>query len=256
MARVSYMKSTRAKAQLTSYQTVPYYAGKLTLFAPGLTSALIKWLTGALGLDESIVNAVEKLRLPDGHLRFCKEVTESLVTEMHGNPVGYAQAVTDAPFLKDADINHSDFRPDDGVAVLPRYNELSVLRLMLGNGTGNPDDPHDKQLGKITNPTVHIALGQFRRVMNMLIQEFGKPAQVVLEAARDLNKSPKEKDEIEKLIKTNERRNDRFRDELETGSCTRPAILPVSCVPMLKRFSTRRTLTINAATMSGCCRAA
>jgi len=38
MARVSYMTSTRAKAQLTSYQTVLYYAGKLTLFAPGLTA--------------------------------------------------------------------------------------------------------------------------------------------------------------------------------------------------------------------------
>lgn len=178
-------------------------------------AALIEWLTGTLGLDESIANAVEQLRLPDGHLRFCKEVTEALVTEMRGNPIDYVQAATDAPLLRDADINHSDFRPDDGVATLPRYNELSVLRRMLGNGTGNPDDPHDKQLGKITNPTVHIALGQFRRVINMLIHEFGKPAQVVLEATRDLNKSPKEKDEVEKLIKTNERRNDRFRDELE-----------------------------------------
>jgi len=37
MARVSYMKSTRAKAPPTPKQTVPYHAGKLTLFALGLT---------------------------------------------------------------------------------------------------------------------------------------------------------------------------------------------------------------------------
>lgn len=178
-------------------------------------ATVIDWLTGTLGLDEPTAKAVEKLRLPEGHLRFCKEVTEALVAEMRAYPVDYAQAVIGAPLLSNSEINHSDFRPDDGVPTLPHYNELQVLRRMLGNGTGNPDDPHDKRLGKITNPTVHIALGQFRRVMNALIHEYGKPAQVVLEAARDLNKSPKEKNEVEKLIKANERRNDRYRDELE-----------------------------------------
>ena len=37
LARVSYMTSTRAKAQLTPNQTDQFYTGKLTLFAPGLT---------------------------------------------------------------------------------------------------------------------------------------------------------------------------------------------------------------------------
>jgi hypothetical protein len=37
LARVSYMKSTRAKAQITPNRTDQYYTGKLTLFAPGLT---------------------------------------------------------------------------------------------------------------------------------------------------------------------------------------------------------------------------
>lgn len=177
--------------------------------------ALTEWLTDALSLDPATAEAVERVSLPDGHLRFCKEVVDALVVEMRSDAIDYTEAVLRAPLLSDADINHSDFRPDDGVALLPRYNELPVLQRMLGNGTGNPDDPIDKRLGKITNPTVHIALGQFRRVMNMLIREYGKPAEVVLEAARDLNKSPKEKDEIDKLIKANTKRNDRYREELE-----------------------------------------
>jgi len=37
LARVSYMTSTRAMAQLTPNQTDQYYTGKLTFFAPGLT---------------------------------------------------------------------------------------------------------------------------------------------------------------------------------------------------------------------------
>ena len=184
--------------------------------------ALVSWLMENLDLDAVTAGDVEKIRLPDGHLRFCKDVVEALNVEMRSDAIDYAQAVLRAPLLSDADINHSDFRPDDGVGVLPRYNELPVLQRLLGNGTGNPDEPHDKRLGKITNPTVHIALGQFRRVMNILIHEFGKPEEIVLEAARDLNKSPKEKDEIDKLIKANTKRNDRFREELEEEGYLKP----------------------------------
>ena len=183
---------------------------------------LVTWLMAEHGLERSVAEAVERIHLPDKHLRFCREVTEALVTEMRNDVIDYSDAVERAPLLSDADVTHSDFRPDMGRDSLPRYNELEHLRRMLGNGTGNPDDPPDKRFGKITNPTVHIALGQFRRVMNMLIAEFGKPAEVVLEAARDLNKSPKEKDEIDKLIRANTKRNDGYREELEEAGLLKP----------------------------------
>lgn len=184
--------------------------------------ALIGWLTEELGLDVETAAAVEQVRLPDGHVRLCKEVVEALVIELRNDAIDYTEAVLRAPLLLASAINHSDFRPDYGLPMLPRYNELSALRRMLGNGTDNPADQHDKRFGKITNPTVHIALGQFRRVMNMLIREYGKPTEVVLEAVRDLSKSPKEKEEIDKLIKSNERRNDRFRVELEKVGVLHP----------------------------------
>lgn len=183
---------------------------------------LIRWLMAEHGLGRAEAEAVEKVHLPDRHLRFCKEVTEALVAEMRADAIDYSEAVLQAPLLSDADMTHSGFRPDTGLDTLPRYNELEHLRRLLGNGTGNPADPPDKRHGKITNPTVHIALGQFRRVMNMLIQEFGKPAEVVLEAARDLSKSPKEKDEIEKQIRANTKRNDKFREDLEEEGLLQP----------------------------------
>ena len=184
--------------------------------------ALTDWLMQTLDLDKETAAAVERIRLPEKHLRFCKDVTEALVVEMRSDAIDYAKAVERAPLLSDLDITHSDFRPVAGMGTLPRYNELAHIQRMLGNGTGNPQDPPDKRLGKITNPTVHIALGQFRRVMNMLIQEFGKPTEIVLEAARDLSKSPQEKDEIEKLIAANTKRNDRYREELENEGLLKP----------------------------------
>ena len=184
--------------------------------------ALVQWLTGTLGLDADTASAVEGVRLPDGHLRFCREALEALVTEMRSDVISYSEAVEQAPLLADADINHSDARPDFGVDTLPPYNELPVLQRMLGTGTGNPEDPHDLRLGRITNPTVHIGLNQFRRVVNMLIAEYGKPEEIVLEAARDLSRSPRERAEVEERIKDNERRNDGYRRQLEEEGVIAP----------------------------------
>lgn len=182
--------------------------------------ALIDWLTGTLGLDRETASSVEKVRLPDGHLRFCQKATEAMVGEMRGDVITYNEAVERAPVL--SGIDFTDSRPEKGLNRLPYYNELPQLQRLLGNGTDNLDDPHDIRLGKITNPTVHIALNQFRRVINMLIKEYGHPAQVVLEATRDLGKSSREKDEIDKMIKVNEKRNDRFRADLEETGYLKP----------------------------------
>jgi len=165
---------------------------------------------------------LEKIRLPDGHLRFCKKATRAIVAEMRQDNITYDEAVKRAPDLGGAGLDHSDFRPDVAVDVLPPYNRLDVLQRMIGNGTNNPDDPDERRFGKITNPTVHIALGQFHRVMNLLIHEFGKPAEVVLETARDLRKSTDELKNINSEIKKNEARNNRWRQELEEAGLLLP----------------------------------
>lgn len=187
-----------------------------------ISEDLINWLKTTLGLSHLNSVGIEKIRLPEGHIRFCKEVAEALVVEMRSDTIDYSEAVLRAPILAEADLNHSDFRPDDGLPTLPRYNELAVLQRMIGNGTNNLADPDDKRLGKIANPTVHIALGQFRRVINMLIHYYGKPNEIVLESARDLNKSPKEKEKIQELVRFNTNRNDKFREELVKANLLQP----------------------------------
>jgi CRISPR-associated endonuclease Csn1 len=183
---------------------------------------LIDALRGDFGFSPETATALEKVRLPDGHLRFCEKATHAIVVEMRQDNITYDEAVNRAPDLGGAGLNHSDFRPDAGVDILPPYNRLEVLQRIIGNGTGNPDDPDERRYGKITNPTVHIALGQFRRVMNMLIQRYGKPAEVVLETARDLRKSTEELKNINSEINKNEARNDRWRQELEEAGLLLP----------------------------------
>ena len=176
---------------------------------------LICWLIARHGLSRCIAEKVEKIPLPDGHLRFCKTATQAIIEELRHDVIPYDEAVRRAPLLGGAGLDHSDFQADEGVDMLPPYNQLPVLQRMIGNGTGDPKDPDLVRFGRITNPTVHIALGQFRRVMNALIAEYGKPAQVVIEATRDMAKSAEELNNIEKTIRDNEKRNDRWRAELQ-----------------------------------------
>ena len=176
---------------------------------------LIGWLMQTHSLLREVAEKVEKIPLPDGHLRFCKVATQAIVEELRCDVITYDEAVRRARSLGGAGIDHSDFQADEGVDTLPPYNQLPVLQRMIGNGTGDPKDPDLVRYGRITNPTVHIALGQFRRVMNALIAEYGKPAQVVIEATRDMAKSGEELKQIERTIRDNEKRNDRWRVELE-----------------------------------------
>lgn len=185
-------------------------------------------LTGEFDLPRDIAERVEKIALPSGHLMLGLRATRVIVQAMRDEVVVYSDAIERASerglFGDGVVVHHSDLRPegDPGLPRLPRYYELPTLRRMIGTGTGNPEDPPEVRFGKIANPTVHIALGQFRRVMNALIDRYGKPNQVVIETTRDMAKSARELNEIDTEIKKNTRRNDAWREELEENGILTP----------------------------------
>jgi CRISPR-associated endonuclease Csn1 len=181
-----------------------------------------------VGLAPDVAAKVEKITLPPGHLMLGLRATRAIVEAMREDVVVYSDAIKRASerglFGEGVFVHHSDLRPegDQGQQRLPRYYELPVLQRMIGTGTGNPDDAPEVRFGKIGNPTVHIALGQFRRVMNALIDRYGKPDQVVIETTRDMAKSARELNEIDAEIKKNTKRNDAWREELEENGILGP----------------------------------
>ena len=185
-------------------------------------------MTAECGLPRDIAERVEKVTLASGHLMLGLRATCAIVQAMREEVIVYSDAIKRASerglFGDGVVLHHSDLRPvgDPGSPRLPRYYELSALQRMIGTGTGNPDDPPEIRFGKISNPTVHIALGQFRRVMNALIDRYGKPDQVVIETTRDMAKSARELNEIDAEIKKNTKRNDAWREELEESGILAP----------------------------------
>ena len=85
----------------------------------------------------------------------------------------------------------------------------------MGTSTGNPNDPRDVRYGRIANPTVHVGLNQLRRLINALINRYGRPDEIVLELSRELKKNKKQKDKLKKDIGENRKANDARRADLE-----------------------------------------
>ena len=116
-------------------------------------------------------------------------------------------------------LNNPSATMMDG-ALLPYYGKIipeSVVARkysdqQLSQVSTNVDE---LECGKIGNPTVHIVLGQVRRVVNRIIEKYGKPTQIHIEIVRDLKMSREQKQKYQKSISENEKANKRFKEDLE-----------------------------------------
>ncbi|MFT4075091.1 MAG: HNH endonuclease domain-containing protein [Asticcacaulis sp.] len=171
--------------------------------------ALIAYLMATYGLAEDTARATANIRLPEGHDNLGLTATTHILEALKANVITYDKAVK-AAF---PDKHHSHERESEVFDQLPYYGEV-LQRHTLG-GTLNPADKPDKKYGRLSNPTVHVALNQLRRVVNGLVKEYGHPEQIVLELARDLKLSQKQKDELAKSQKDNEKNNARRKAEIE-----------------------------------------
>jgi CRISPR-associated endonuclease Csn1 len=170
------------------------------------------WLVSKFNLENDSAKAVANAHLPEGHGRLGLTATGKILDALKAEVVTYDQAVIKADLG-----HHSDFRTGEVWDELPYYGE--ILDRQIPPGTNDPDAPDDVRFGRITNPTVHIGLGQLRRIINEIIRAYGKPAEIVVELARDLKLNEKQKKEVNKKIKDNteaaKKRSEKLINELK-----------------------------------------
>lgn len=73
----------------------------------------------------------------------------------------------------------------------------------------------DREIQKIKNPVVITALFEIRKLVNEIIESYGKPNKIKVELARDLKASKKNRLDTRRTQQTLEKENDRVKDELE-----------------------------------------
>ena len=172
------------------------------------------WLRDEFDLSEEAAEAVAAAPLPRGTGNLSMAAIERLLPLMqHGRR--YHDAVSAAGLG-----HHSDMRGDGGMARLPYYGKV-LARHVLG---GRPDGSSEQErYGRVANPTVHIALGQVRRLFNAISECYGKPGEVVIELARELKQSEEQRRDYERQQAKNRERNDRLRALAEAAGNPEPS---------------------------------
>jgi CRISPR-associated endonuclease Csn1 len=154
---------------------------------------LVQWLIQTHALDTVHAEATAKAQLPEGYGRLGLTATTRILEKLTSGVVTYADAVAACGW------HHSNQRTGECLDRLPYYGE--VLDRHVLPGTYDPTDDEVTRYGRITNPTVHIGLNQLRRLVNRIIEVYGKPDQIVVELARDLKQSEDQKREATKRIR-------------------------------------------------------
>ncbi|MCK0167273.1 type II CRISPR RNA-guided endonuclease Cas9 [Jannaschia sp. S6380] len=170
-------------------------------------AALVDWLIDRFGVDRERAVATANAPLPEGYARLGLRATKDILVALEEDVITYDKAVAACG------MHHSDGRTGEVLERLPYYGE--VLDRHVIPGSGDPADDPVERYGRITNPTVHIGLGQLRRLVNRIIEVHGKPDEIVVELARDLKLSEKQKDEANKRSNANRANAERRSAQLQ-----------------------------------------
>jgi CRISPR-associated endonuclease Csn1 len=167
---------------------------------------LVEWLVAEAALDAASAERVAGAFLPDGHCRLGLRAIRKILPYLEAG-ANYPEAARKAGF-DHALAPTGELLPS---GYLPYYGEWLQDDLL---GSGDPNDPNDRRWGRFPNPTVHIGLGQVRRVVNGLIRGYGAPAEIAVEMTRDFKLSPTQLAKVEKEQAENQRRNEARRQSL------------------------------------------
>lgn len=122
---------------------------------------------------------------------------------------------------------HHSFNPNETLLEeLPYYGQI-LSNTVMGAHPEADDSNLEYKYGKIANPTVHIALNQLRKVVNSLIQHYGKPEQVVVELSRDISNSAEKRTEYYRKQVQKEKENDRIRGKIRELGILNPTAFDI-----------------------------
>ena len=169
--------------------------------------AIAEW-----GMSEEQADAVANVSPPPGYGNLSEKAISKILPHLADGLV-FSDAVREADYR-----HHSDFRNEEAHDELPYYGAVLERDAVGANRTKDPvRHGEPAHYGRIANPTVHIGLGQLRRVVNGLIDAYGKPQEIVVEVARELKLNREQKIERQRQQRAGAERNSRLRDDLESA---------------------------------------
>ncbi|AMY71134.1 type II CRISPR RNA-guided endonuclease Cas9 [Frigidibacter mobilis] len=165
-------------------------------------AALVDWIMDRYGFDRDRARAIADAPLPEGFGRLGETATRAVLAVLIGGTTEQ-EVLTYSEAVAACGWDHSRLGTGEVLDRLPYYGQ--VLDRHVLPGTGRPEDDEITRFGRITNPTVHIGLGQVKRLVNKVIDAWGRPHEMVVELARDLKMSEDQKRNLAKVNAQNQR---------------------------------------------------
>ncbi|WP_416193873.1 type II CRISPR RNA-guided endonuclease Cas9 [Nitrobacter sp. TKz-YC01] len=177
---------------------------------------LIAWLESECALDGAAAPRVANTTLPDGHCRLGLRALKKIVPIMQdGFEDDGKSGIRFYNAAKKADPRYDPAQQADGVLSqtgrLPYYGQWLQDAVV---GSGDARHQKEKQYGQFPNPTVHIGLGQLRRIVNELIDRFGPPTEIAIEFTRALKLSEQQKAEKQREQRRNQEKNEKRKEKI------------------------------------------
>ena len=157
------------------------------------------------GLSVTAAKALVDVELPDGYGNLSEKALNKIVPHLRKGK-DYSEA-------KKAEEYEDSIHDGEILDELPYYG--IPLKRRVGSGKKDSKKSDEEHYGRIANPTVHIGLNQLRQVVNALIRRYGHPEEIVIEFARELKHSKKERDKIQKQQSEKQKKNNEYRKKLQ-----------------------------------------
>ncbi len=138
-------------------------------------------------LDDAKISTLLSAPLPDGYGSLSLKAIEKLL-----------------PFL-DQGMIYSASNPEESALHAAGYLRRDQLQRRLFDFLPDPQRRKNTPIGNIPNPVVKRTLSEVRKLVNAIIREYGKPDEIHVEMARDLQMGKLKRDEYSKSIRERER---------------------------------------------------
>lgn len=169
------------------------------------------WLVSKWKLTGKQADACLCARLEDGYGRLGKRALGQLLPHLESG-LNYSESVIAAGFVDPLQCVQERSH-------LPYYGEILENYTMPhpAHGRAGMEDIEEVRFGRIPNPTVHIGLNQLRRVVNALIDRYGKPSLIRVELAREFYFSERDYSEAKTRQTKNRKFNEEAKEEIFTS---------------------------------------
>lgn len=168
---------------------------------------IIDWLNGRMPfLTEEQKDYILNVNLPEGYGSLSSKALQKLIVFLEKG-MTYYDACDKAGYHEVQEKKQRDR--------LPYYGEILYKKLLGGTFAAEDKDNPEIYYGRINNPTVHIALNQVRRLVNEIIEKYGKPSEIVVELARELKLPRQKMDELIRRQTADQKENEKINSFLK-----------------------------------------